>query len=235
MAAVLLALAGTVALWVVSATLAVGLAGVLALASFSSFAPLRWAGEAGTTLTRGVPTSLLVVVAGIGSTRVAPAVQLPVLFPGTPDAFQGVAWAIALALAAGSAGHLAVIFRAGCVAVGRHRLEQSLVLGMPAFRRLRLLVQEAGRAALPPTGARLVHHLHNTAFAALFPVAELFGWLEDQANATFEVTRYAAICAALYVALSGLIWIGCRALEFDLGLAASGRRRSRRALAMAAK
>jgi ABC-type arginine/histidine transport system permease subunit len=63
----------------------------------------------------------------------------------------------------------------------------------------------------------MVHHLHNTAFAALFPVVDLFGWIQQGAYETFEVTRYVAIGAAAYIVLSLLIWGGARLLEYRLG------------------
>src|SRR5690349_7765633 len=115
-------IAGSVVLWVVSGSLAVALAGLLAVLSRSRQAVPRWAAEAAITLTRGVPTSLLVVTAGIAAVRLPPLRPLPVLFPGTPAEFQATAWLIVLALALGSAGHLAVIFRTAAATVGRQRL-----------------------------------------------------------------------------------------------------------------
>jgi ABC-type amino acid transport system permease subunit len=76
-----------------------------------------------------------------------------------------------------------------------------------------VVAREAAAASLAPTGARLVHHLHNTAFAALFPVADLFGWIQQRSYETFEVSRYAAVGAAFYIGLSLLIWAAARGLE----------------------
>jgi ABC-type arginine/histidine transport system permease subunit len=88
------------------------------------------------------------------------------------------------------------------------------------------MVREAAAAGLAPTGARLVHHLHNTAFAALFPVADLFGWVQLQANASFEVTRYVFTGAAVYVVLSAVIWLAFRTVEAGVGGRRPERRRS---------
>jgi ABC-type amino acid transport system permease subunit len=208
--------AATGVLWALSGVLAVTGGLVLCAASIGSHRPVRLVAEGGITLTRGVPTSLLVVAAGIVSIRFPAPGWLPNPFTRTTDGLSLVAWAIVAALALGSAGHLAVIFRTAYAALGRYRIEQTSVLGMGALRRLRLVGREAALPALPPTGARLVHHLHNTAFAALFPVADLFGWVQEQAHLTFDVTRYALAGGAVYVALSAAIWTGCRALEFGL-------------------
>ncbi len=137
-----------------------------------------------------------------------------------------VAWAVTVALAFGSTGHLAVIFRTGYQSLGSARHEQAAMLGLGTWRRLRLLAREAAPSTLAPTGARLVHHLHNTAFAALFPVADLFGWVQQRANETFEVGRYAAAGVAGYVVLSVLIWALCRGLEHWLHLPATRARRT---------
>jgi ABC-type amino acid transport system permease subunit len=208
--------AATCVLWALSGALAVGTG--LFLAAWSVSSRLAWRAVSGTvtTLTRGVPTSLLVVAAGITSIRIPPQGWLPDPFPGTAAGSLPVAWAVLIALALGSTGHLAVIFRTAYIGLGRARVDQSAVLGLQASRRLALLAREAAATAMPPTGARLVHHLHNTAFAALFPVADLFGWIENNANATFDVVRYAAAGAGVYVVLSGLIWAAFKALAFML-------------------
>lgn len=212
----LLYIAATFVLWLLSGVLAVS-AGLIMAGGASAGEPwLRGLSGSATTLTRGVPTSLLVVAAGLISIRIPPQRWMPDIFPGTALASVPVAWAIVIALAAGSAGHLAVIFRTAYTALGRARMEQSVVLGLSRTRRLSLLGREAATAAIPPTSARLVHHLHNTAFAALFPVADLFGWIENGANATFDITRYVVAGGAAYVGLSAMIWAGFKALELHL-------------------
>ncbi len=213
----LIYVAATCVLWALSGCLAVGAALLLTVGSAATPLVWRWVSGAAITLSRGLPTSLLVVAAGLISIRIHPQSWLPDPFPGTPSQAAPVAWAVLLALAIGSAGHFAVIFRTAYATVGRARTEQAIVLGMPPVRRLWVLSGESAIAAIPPTSARLVHHLHNTAFAALFPVADLFGWIENGANATFDITGYVVAGGAMYVLLSGLIWAGFKGLELRLG------------------
>jgi ABC-type amino acid transport system permease subunit len=163
-------------------------------------------------LTRGIPTSLFVIAAGIGTMHFA-VVDLPIVFPGTTPAFQQLAWAIMFALAFGSAGHLSEIFGAARDALGQGRLDQATVLGLSRLRPAALIMRECAAIALAPTGTRLIHHLHNTAFAALFPVADLFGAIEEQANATFQVFHFAVLGCAFYAILSAFIWLAFRWLE----------------------
>jgi ABC-type arginine/histidine transport system permease subunit len=166
---------------------------------------------------RGIPTSIVVIAAGVMGMQVASPVTLPTLFPGTAPEFQYIGLLIAFAVALGSAGHLAVIFIASRETVGRHVIAQAKIMGMSSARRNRLLFQESARAAMPATGARMVHHLHNTAFAGLFPVFELFGLLEERITLTFQVWEYLLLGAALYVGLSGVIWLCALGLEKWLG------------------
>jgi ABC-type arginine transport system permease subunit len=208
--------AATFVLWLLSGALAVSAGLLMATGAGAGRRWMRWLSGSATTLTRGVPTSLLVVAAGLASIRIPPQRWMPDIFPGTTAGSVPVAWAIVVALAAGSAGHFGVIFRTAYLALGRARIEQSVTLGTSPARRLALLGREAAAAAIPPTAARFVHHLHNTAFAALFPVADLFGWIEDGANATFDITRYVLAGGTAYVILSAMIWAGFKAIEYHL-------------------
>jgi len=209
-------IAGSLVLWVLSGTVAILLALILAAGSLSPNRPVRLLARASVNLTRGIPTSLFVIAAGVATMHLVSASDLPIVFPGTTAAFQPLAWAIMLALALGSAGHLAEIFRAARAALGSPRLEQAAVMGLSPMRHAVLIARECIAIALPPTGARLIHHLHNTAFAALFPVAELFGAIEGQASTTFRVFHFALLGCAIYAVLSGLTWLLFRLVEAAL-------------------
>lgn len=210
------AVAGTVTLWAASSILAVTLGLALTAGSLSASGGLHAVSRAAVNLLRGVPTSLFVVTAGIVALRVPSAGMPPVVFPGTLPGFQALAWAVVLAIALGGAGHFAEIFRAARAALGHARLEQARLLGLSRPRRALLLLRETAAVALPPTGTRLVHQLHNTAFAALFPVADLFGFVQLKVNETFAVTELVLAGCLAYVALSALIWLGARAVETAL-------------------
>ncbi len=218
--------AGTVVLWSLSAALAITLGLLLAGGSLARWRALRWPSRVAVNLTRGVPTSILVLAAGIAMLSVPPSSDVPAIFPGTEEGFQLLAVGVVAALALGSAGHLAQIFRAAWTTIDEPQLREATVLGMTPPRRMRVLVREATPAALAPTGARLVHHLHNTAFAALFPVTELFGYIQGQANSTFRVLDYAILGVLVYTALSALIWSFARVLEAML----PGRRSTTRSI-----
>lgn len=217
---------GTAVLWSVSGALALAVAVPLATGSLQRGRLPRAAAELIITLTRGVPTSLLVVAAGIACLTAPAPGWLPDPFPGTTHGMVVVAWGVTAALALGSTGHLAVILRTGYRSLGPARHDQARVLGLGPLRRLSLMARETAGRSLAPVGTRLVHHLHNTAFAALFPVADLFGWVQERANETFEIGRYATAGVAGYVVLSFTIWAVCRGLEQRLRPRATSNRQA---------
>ncbi len=204
---------GTIVLWAISGGLAILIGLILAAGSLSPRRPIRVLARAIVNFTRGIPTSLFVIAAGIGTMHLITIADLPVIFPGTTAAFQDLAWALAFALALGSAGHLAEIFGAARSALGPARLAQARLLGLSHPRYAVVIGRECAAIALPPVGTRLIHHLHNTAFASLFPVADLFGAIEGEASATFQVFHAALLGCAIYVLLSGLTWLAFRWLE----------------------
>jgi ABC-type amino acid transport system permease subunit len=212
-----LAVASTVVLWVVSGLCALAWGVALAAGGTSRYFWLRNGSWLAINVARGIPTSIVVIGVGVVGLRLAAPDTLPSLFPGTLPEFQHIAFLIALAVALGTAGHLAAIFIASRKTLGVPTVAQAKIMGMSLARRTRLLFRESARAAMPATGARMVHHLHNTAFAAFFPVFELFGLLQERITLTFWVWEYLLLGAVLYVGLSGLIWLGALGLEKWLG------------------
>lgn len=209
-------ISGSLLLWVLSAGLAMSAALLIAVGTHSRHRAFRLAATAAMHVTRGVPTSLLVIVFGLACMRIRDAPAIPVVFPGTSPQFQLVAWGIVVALGVGSAGHIAVIYLTAWQSVGSKRLEQARVMGLSPSQQIRVVGREVLPLVLGPLGARLVHHLHNTGFAALFPVVEIFGGVVEASNETFAVAHYAGIGAVIYIVLSQAIWISTRLLEARL-------------------
>jgi hypothetical protein len=85
------ALAGTLVLWMLSAALAILFALALAGGSLSPRRSVRLLARSVINVTRGIPTVLLVIVAGFGMLRLPNAGELPIVFPGTLASVQHVA------------------------------------------------------------------------------------------------------------------------------------------------
>jgi ABC-type amino acid transport system permease subunit len=211
---VLLWAAGSLTLWITSAFLACSLGVIMAAGSRYRFT--RVVASAAINVTRGVPTSLLVVAIGMLCLRVPAIPWLPEIFPGTSQPFQFCAWGITTALALGSSGHIAVIYLTAWNSVGSRLMDQARVLGLPIRVQASVIGREAAPLVVGALGPRLVHHLHNTAFAALFPVTELFGGVVETANETFQVAEAVAVGALVYIVMSQAVWVGSRALEARL-------------------
>ncbi|MEO0443905.1 MAG: hypothetical protein AAFZ92_09225, partial [Pseudomonadota bacterium] len=210
---ILMGMSGTVLLWLYSAVLAIMFAIGLCFGSLSLNPIIYFTSRFLILLGRGIPTSLYVVAAGIICVRLMPSLQLPEIFPGTLPAFQIVGLTIVVVLAFGSAGHLAEILLAGRRSIGRERLAQMQIMGLDWKTRVSLTFRESAPQVLPAISARLVHHLHNTAFAALFPVVELFGVVQSGINRSFAVALWVGVGAGLYILLSSAITAAGSALE----------------------
>lgn len=208
--------AGSVLLWGLSAGLSIALALLMAAGGRSRWFFCRVVSAVAVHITRGVPTSLLVIVFGLMSMRLSGGSHLPVVFPGTSPQFQLVAWAIVIALGLGSSGHIAVICLTAWSSAGVRRLDQAEVMGLSPYGKVRVVGREVLPLVLGPLGARLVHHLHNTGFAALFPVAEVLGGVVEASNETFAVAKFAALGAVAYIVMSQAIWMTTRTLEARL-------------------
>lgn len=219
---------GTFVLWAISGALSLVIAGVLVALGVSRWRLVRLISSTVINVTRGVPTSLVVIVGGIAAGRLAlNRAPLPQLFPHTPAGFQATAWTIATALALGSSGHLAVIMRSAYETLGAARRHQARLLGLRRRQHGLLLMRESAVVAAAPVTNRMVHHLHNTAFAGLFPVVEIFGVTEKHANDSFRVVDVVLVAVAIYAGLSCIVWMGGRAAERALS-AQPGRQTARR-------
>jgi ABC-type amino acid transport system permease subunit len=119
-----------------------------------------------------------------------------------------------IALGLGSSGHIAIICLTAWNSAGVRRLEQAQVMGLSPYGKVRVVGREVLPLVLGPLGARLV--LHNTGFAALFPVAEVLGGVVEASNETFAVAKFAALGAVAYIAMSQAIWTTTRTLEARL-------------------
>lgn len=203
-------------LWAVSGILALG-AGMLLARGLESRRRFVWAVAYGLTFaSRSIPTSLYVLAAGVASLRALSWIRVPDIFFGTVPMFQPVALAVCFALAFGSGGHIAAVFQSSWRALPLATREQLAMLDIGLFDRARLVLSECANSMLPPISARLVHHLHNTAFAALFPVADLFGAIQGAADTSARVFLFVSLGAGAYVCLSFAIWTALRAMELAL-------------------
>jgi len=136
-----------------------------------------------------------------------------------------------LALALSEAAYMAEIVRAGILAVDAGQTEAAQALGMSRLLTMRRVVlPQAMRVILPPTGNETIAMLKDTALVAYVPVtSELFFQLQAIGSRTFRVfPMYVAACL-WYLALTSVLLVGQHFLEkrFSRGVAGRARTRAR--------
>jgi polar amino acid transport system permease protein len=141
-----------------------------------------------------------------------------------------------LGLALSEAAYMAEIVRAGILAVDPGQTEAAQALGMSRTLTLRRIVlPQAMRVIVPPTGNETIAMLKDTSLVAFVPVTnELFFQLRAIGSRTFQVFPMLVAACLWYLALTSVLMAGQRLLErrFSRGFGAR-RGRSEQAAARA--
>jgi polar amino acid transport system permease protein len=134
-----------------------------------------------------------------------------------------VAGLLGLALSEGA--YMAEIVRAGIGSISPGQAEAASALGMsrPLTMR-RIVLPQAMRVIVPPTGNETIAMLKDTSLLAFVPVTnELFYQLQSVGNRTFQVFPMLVAACLWYLALSSILLIGQYFLEkrFSRGVSAA--------------
>ena len=134
-----------------------------------------------------------------------------------------------LALALSEAAYMAEIVRAGILSVDAGQTEAAHALGMrPGLTMRRIVLPQAMRVIVPPTGNETIAMLKDTAVVAFVPVTnELFFQLQAVGIRTFQVFPMLVAACLWYAALTSVLLIGQHFLErrFSRGAATRGGQR----------
>ena len=141
-------------------------------------------------------------------------------------------WCAIIAFALNTAGYTAEIFRGAIQAVPHGEIEaaKSLVMSRTLMYR-RIILPMAFRLALPAYGNEVILMLQASALASVITIFDITGVAGAIANRTFAFYEMYLMAAALYLALTYLIALGFRKVEFRL----SGHLRERPGAAPAAR
>ena len=120
-----------------------------------------------------------------------------------------------LMLALSEAAYMAEIVRAGILAVDAGQTEAAQALGMSRARTMRRIVlPQAMRVILPPTGNETIAMLKDTALVAFVPVSnELFFQLQAVGSRTFQVFPMLVAACLWYIAMTSVLLVGQHFLE----------------------
>ncbi|WP_308249321.1 amino acid ABC transporter permease [Nocardioides jiangsuensis] len=131
-----------------------------------------------------------------------------------------------LALALSEAAYMAEIVRAGITSIDPGQTEAAQALGMSRLLTLRRIVlPQAMRVIVPPTGNETIAMLKDTALVAFVPVTnELFFQLQAIGNRTFQVFPMLVAACIWYLAMTSVLMVVQHFVErrFSRGVAGAG-------------
>jgi polar amino acid transport system permease protein len=133
-----------------------------------------------------------------------------------------------LALALSEAAYMAEIVRAGILAVDPGQTEAAQALGMSRLLTMRLVIlPQAMRVILPPTGNETIAMLKDTSLVAFVPVTnELFFQLTAIGSRTFRVFPMLVAACIWYAAMTSVLLVGQHFLEKRFSRGVMGRTRA---------
>ncbi|AMA44318.1 ABC transporter permease [Pseudomonas monteilii] len=189
--------------------LVLGLLG--ALAKTSPFKPLQWLGGTYSTLVRGIPELLWVLLIYFGTVslmnRLGEALNLPGL---ELDAFA--AGVIALGLCFGA--YATEVFRGAILAIPKGHREAGLALGLSRGRILsRIVLPQMWRVALPGLGNLFMILMKDTALVSVIGLEEIMRHAQIAVTVSKEPFTFYMVAAFIYLGLTVIAMTGMHLLE----------------------
>lgn len=178
-----------------------------ALAKLSKFAVLRWLAALYTTIFRGLPELLVVLVTYFGAIAVLSAVTGSYV-----DVHPVVAGIFALSLTFGA--YATEIFRGAIIAIPPGQIEAGKAIGMePGMIFRRVVLPQVWRLALPGLGNLFLVLLKDTALVSVIGVSDVMRNADIARNATKDSFSVYLAAALLYLALTAVTTFVLNRLE----------------------
>jgi polar amino acid transport system permease protein len=180
---------------------------------------------------RGTPIYVQLVFWGLFS------LIYPSLLLGVPWTGQGLrldmgflqnAFIIAIiGLTLNEAAYMAEIVRAGLLSVDRGQEEAATALGMSWGRTMtRIIIPQAMRVVIPPTGNEVISMLKTTSLVAAIPLTtDLYGVARDISAVTYTPIPLLIVASLWYLLFTSVLMVGQYFLEkrFSRGIDVRGR------------
>ncbi|MBT8765757.1 ABC transporter permease [Pseudomonas boanensis] len=201
------------ALSALSVGLVLGLLG--ALAKTSPVKPLQWLGGTYSTLVRGVPELLWVLLIYFGTVNLMNSLGEWLGMPGLElNAFA--AGTIALGLCFGA--YATEVFRGAILAIPKGHREAGMALGLSKSRILwRLILPQMWRIALPGLGNLFMILMKDTALVSVIGLEEIMRRSQIAVTASKQPFTFYMVAAFIYLGLTILAMIGLYWLEKRAG------------------
>jgi polar amino acid transport system permease protein len=134
-----------------------------------------------------------------------------------------------LGLALNEGAYMAEIVRAGIVSVDPGQVEAAQALGMtPLLTMRRIVLPQAMRVIVPPTGNEFISMLKTTSLASAITYGELLRRSSDIYSTNLQVVPLLVVASLWYLVLTTVASAGQYLLERRFGRVASPGRRKRR-------
>ena len=197
------------ALCALSLGLVLGLLG--ALAKTSPRKPLQWLGGFYSTLVRGIPELLWVLLIYFGTVNLMRALGEALGMPGLElNAFA--AGSIALGICFGA--YATEVFRGAILAIPRGHREAGQALGLSKGRILwRLILPQMWRIALPGLGNLFMILMKDTALVSVIGLEELMRRSQIAVTASKEPFTFYLVAAFIYLGLTIIAMTGMHFME----------------------
>ena len=114
--------------------------------------------------------------------------------------------------------YMAEIVRGGLLSVDHGQKEAAQSLGMSKTRTLlRVVLPQAMRAIVPPTGSRAINMVLATSLVSFVALADLLYTVQSIYNRTFEIIPLLMVAVLWYLVISSVLYVGQSWLERHYG------------------
>ena len=168
---------------------------------------------------RGTPVLVQLIFWYVGIAALYPTINLGVPFGPSfihihsASAITGFL-TIVLALGLNEGAYMSEIVRAGIISVDEGQTEAAHSLGMTRLQTMRRIVlPQAMRVILPPTGNETISMLKTTSLASVAAGFELFSESQNISNANYEVIALLIVASIWYLAMTSVLYVGQYYLE----------------------
>ena len=126
-----------------------------------------------------------------------------------------VFWLAVIGLSLNEAAYMAEIVRAGILSVDPGQDEASTALGMSWLQTMRrIIIPQAMRIIIPPTGNEVISMLKTTSLVAAVPYSfDLYGRSRDISSVIFDPIPLLLVASAWYLLFTSILMIGQYFLE----------------------
>lgn len=167
---------------------------------------------------RGTPVLVqLVIWANLGALYKSLSLGIPfgeALFTFDTRTLVPNAVAAILGLGLNEAAYMAEIVRGGVLSVDEGQGEAATALGMTRSQTMRrVILPQAMRVIVPPTGNETISMLKTTSLVAVVPYSELFFQAQVVGNRTFQPFPMLIMASLWYLAITSILMIGQYYLE----------------------